>query len=185
MSKYEKLMERKNEIILKSIGIDYSKYETGKLSFDYEGLMKDVGYCLEEVKEIQKEVGVGNTPLLELKNITKLARKVSKTGHAARIFVKDESCNPSGSFKDRRASISVFDAMKRGYKGVGAATSGNYGAAVASQANIRGLKCIIANECYDSRKVGQPEILEKGRKCEGFGAEVIRLSVGLNYFIHT
>ena len=182
MNKYEELMERKNEIILKSIGIDYSKYETGKLSFDYEGLMKDVGYCLDEVKEIQNEVGVGNTPLLELKNITKLARKISKTGHAARIFVKDESCNPSGSFKDRRASISVFDAMNRGYKGVGAATSGNYGAAVASQANIRGLKCIIANECYDSRKVGQPEILEKGRKCEGFGAEVIRLSVGPELF---
>lgn len=182
MNKYEELMERKNEIILKSIGIDYSKYETGKLSFDYEGLMKDVGYCLDEVKDIQNEVGVGNTPLIELKNITKLARATSKTGHAARIFVKDESCNPSGSFKDRRASISVFDAMNRGYKGVGAATSGNYGAAVASQANIRGLKCIIANECYDSRKVGQPEILEKGRKCEGFGAEVIRLSVGPELF---
>jgi cysteine synthase len=182
VSKYEKLMERKNEIILKSIGIDYSKYETGKLSFDYEGLMKDVGYCLEEVKEIQKEVGVGNTPLLELKNLTKLARKVSKTGCAARIFAKDESCNPSGSFKDRRAAISVFDAMKRGYIGVGAATSGNYGSAVASQANIRGLKCIIANECYDSKKVGQPEILEKGRKCEGFGAEVVRLTVGPELF---
>ncbi|MGH4137443.1 2-amino-4-oxopentanoate thiolase subunit OrtB [Clostridium sp.] len=182
MNKYEELMQHKNEIILKSIGIDYSKYETGKLSFDYEGLMKDVGYCLDEVKEIQNDVGVGNTPLLELKNITKLARKISKTGHAARIFVKDESCNPSGSFKDRRASISVYDAMKRGYLGVGAATSGNYGAAVASQANIRGLKCIIANECYDSKKVGQPEILEKARKCEGFGAEVIRLSVGPELF---
>jgi len=182
VNKYEELMARKNEIILKSIGIDYNKYETGKISFDYEKLMKDVGYCLDEVKEIQNEVGVGNTPLLELKNITKLARKVSKTGRAARIFVKDESCNPSGSFKDRRASISVYDAMKRGYKGVGAATSGNYGAAVASQANIRGLKCIIANECYDSKKVGQPEILEKGRKCEGFGAEVIRLTVGPELF---
>ncbi|MCJ7689395.1 MAG: 2-amino-4-oxopentanoate thiolase subunit OrtB [Clostridiaceae bacterium] len=182
MSKYDDLMKRKNEIIFKSIGIDYSKYEIGKLSFDYEGLMRDVEYSFEEVKEIQKEVGVGNTPLIELKNITKLARKTSKTGHAARIFVKDESCNPSGSFKDRRACISVFDAMKRGYKGVGAATSGNYGAAVASQANIRGLKCIIANECYDSRKVGQPEILEKGRKCEGFGAEVVRLTVGPELF---
>lgn len=182
MTKYIELMERKNEIILRSIGIDYNKYETGKLSFDYEGLMKDVGYCLEEVREIQKDVGVGNTPLIELKNLTKLARKVSKTGRAARIFVKDESCNPSGSFKDRRAAISVFDAMKRGYTGVGAATSGNYGAAVASQANIRGLKCVIANECYDSKKIGQPEILEKGRKCEGYGAEVVRLTVGPELF---
>lgn len=182
MNKYEKLMARKNEIMLKSVGIDFSKYETGNLSFDYERLMKDVGYSLNEVKRIQREVGVGNTPLLELRNITKLARKCSKTGKAARIFVKDESCNPSGSFKDRRASISVYNAMKEGYKGVAAATSGNYGAAVASQANMRGLKCIIANECYDSRKVGQPEILEKGRKCEGYGAEVLRLTVGPELF---
>lgn len=182
MNKYEELMARKSQIMLKSVGIDFDKYETGKLSFDYEGLMRDVGYCLEEVREIQKEAGVGNTPLIELKNITKLARKASKTGKAARIFIKDESCNPSGSFKDRRASVSVYDAMKRGYKGVAAATSGNYGAAVASQANIRGLKCVIANECYDSRKVGQPEIIEKGRKCEGYGAEVVRLTVGPELF---
>lgn len=182
MNKYEELMARKSQIMLKSVGIDFDKYETGKLSFNYEGLMRDVGYCLEEVREIQKEAGVGNTPLIELKNITKLARKASETGKAARIFIKDESCNPSGSFKDRRASVSVYDAMKRGYKGVAAATSGNYGAAVASQANIRGLKCIIANECYDSRKIGQPEIIEKGRKCEGYGAEVVRLTVGPELF---
>lgn len=182
MNKYEELISRKNEIMLKSVGIDFEKYESGKLSFDYESLMRDVGYSFQEVREIQTEVGVGNTPLLELKNITALARKVSKTGKAARIFIKDESCNPSGSFKDRRASVSVYDAMKRGYKGVAAATSGNYGAAVASQANIRGLKCIIANECYDSKKVGQPEIIEKGRKCEGYGAEVVRLTVGPELF---
>ncbi len=182
MNKYEELMARKSQIMLKSVGIDFDKYEAGKLSFNYEGLMRDVGYCLEEVREIQKEAGVGNTPIIELKNITKLARKASKTGKAARIFIKDESCNPSGSFKDRRASVSVYDAMKRGYKGVAAATSGNYGAAVASQANIRGLKCIIANECYDSRKIGQPEIIEKGRKCEGYGAEVVRLTVGPELF---
>ncbi|WP_125154368.1 2-amino-4-oxopentanoate thiolase subunit OrtB [Clostridium rectalis] len=182
MNKYEELMARKNEIMLKSVGIDYDKYEDGKLSFNYEKLMEDIGYSLEEIESIQKEAGVGNTPLLELRNITKLARKVSKTGKAARIFVKDESCNPSGSFKDRRASVSVYDAMKRGYKGVAAATSGNYGAAVASQANIRGLRCIIANECYDSKKIGQPEILEKGRKCEGYGSEVLRLTVGPELF---
>jgi len=132
--------------------------------------------------KIQREVGVGNTPLLELRNITALARKVSKTGKAARIFVKDESCNPSGSFKDRRASVSVYDAKERGYKGVASATSGNYGAAVASQAAMKGLKCTIVQECYDSKKVGQPEILEKGRKCEWLGAEVLQLTVGPELF---
>jgi cysteine synthase len=175
-------MQHKNKLMLKSVGIDYSLYETGKLSFDYEKMMRELGYSISDVMSIQEESGVGNTPIIELKNITSLARKVSKTGKAARIFIKDESCNPSGSFKDRRASVSVYDAKKRGYKGVAAATSGNYGAAVASQAAKRGLKSIIVQECYDSRKVGQPEILEKARKCECLGAEVLRLSVGPELF---
>jgi len=174
VNKYEALMERKNEIMIKSVGIDFSKYETGALAFDYEAMMRDTGYSLSDIMKIQREVGVGNTPLLELKNITALARKVSKSGKAARIFIKDESCNPSGSFKDRRASVSVYDAKQRGYKGVASATSGNYGAAVASQAAMKGLKSIIVQECYDSKKVGQPEILEKGRKCECLGAEVLQ-----------
>lgn len=182
MNKYEEVMSRKNEIMIKSVGMDFEKYESGNIAFDYEGMMRDIGYSLEEIKNIQEEVGVGNTPLLELKNITALARKVSKTGKAARIFVKDESCNPSGSFKDRRASVSVYDAKVRGYKGVASATSGNYGAAVASQAAMRGLKCIIVQECYDSKKVGQPEIIEKGRKCEYLGAEVLQLTVGPELF---
>ncbi|HAE91629.1 MAG TPA: PLP-dependent lyase/thiolase, partial [Tissierella sp.] len=63
-----------------------------------------------------------------------------------------------------------------------AATSGNYGAAVASQAAMQGLKCIIVQECYDSRGVGQPEIIEKARACEAYGAEVVQLTVGPELF---
>ena len=63
-----------------------------------------------------------------------------------------------------------------------AASSGNYGAAVASQAAKRGLKAIILQEVYDSRKVGQPEILEKTRACEAYGAEVWQLTVGPELF---
>jgi hypothetical protein len=35
---------------------------------------------------------------------------------------------------------------------------------------------------FDSRGVGQPEIIEKGRKCEAYGAEVLKLSVGPELF---
>jgi len=63
-----------------------------------------------------------------------------------------------------------------------AATSGNYGAAVASQASQRNLKCIVIQEVYDSRGVGQPEIIEKGRACEAYGAEVLKLTVGPELF---
>ncbi|WP_123054281.1 2-amino-4-oxopentanoate thiolase subunit OrtB [Clostridium sp. JN-1] len=179
---YAAVTARNNEIIKNATGMDYSLYESGNIAFDYERMMNDTGYTLEDIIKIQREVGVGNTPLLELKNLTALARKISPKGKGARIFVKDEQCNPSGSFKDRRASISAYHAKKLGYKGIAASTSGNYGAAVASQAAMRNLKCIIVQECYDSRKVGQPEILEKQRKCECFGAEVIQLTVGPELF---
>jgi len=179
---YQALIERKNEIMKKSVGIDYSKYENGKIGFDYERLLSDSGYDLEEIMKIQKASGVGNTPLKELKNMTMLARKVAPKGYGARIFVKDESLNDSGSFKARRASISCYHAKKIGYKGVIAATSGNYGAAVASQAAKYGLKCIIVQECFDSRGIGQPEIIEKARACEAYGAEVVQLSVGPELF---
>lgn len=179
---YLGVMERKNEIMKKAVGIDYQRFESSPLVFDYEKMMKEVGYDLETIRQIQQETGVGQTPLLELQNITKLVRKTSKPGYGARIFLKDEASNPSGSYKARRASVSVYHAEKNGYQGVVAATSGNYGAAVASQAAMRGLKCIIVQEVYDSSGLGQPEIIEKGRKCEAYGAEVLQLTVGPELF---
>ena len=179
---YSAVMSRKNEIMKRAIGIDYAIFENEGLGFDYERMMRETGYTLEEMQEIQGRTGVGNTPLLELRNLTALARKVAKPGKGARIFIKDEASNPSGSFKARRAANAVYHAKKLGYKGVIAATSGNYGSAVASQAAMHGLKCIIVQETYDSRGVGQPEIVEKARKCEAYGAEVIQLSVGPELF---
>lgn len=179
---YQAIMDQKAEIMRSSVGIDYEKYITGPLSFDYERMLSDAGYDLETIRTIQSRTAVGNTPLVELKNLTELLRAVSKPGMGARIFVKDEAANPSGSFKDRRASLSVYEAKKREYKGVAAATSGNYGAAVASQAAKAGLRCIVVQEAFDSKGIAQPEIAEKTRACEAYGAEVIRLSVGPELF---
>jgi cysteine synthase len=181
-SPYESLMARKGEIMKKSVGIDYSRYESGSVAFDFEVLMKDIGYSLQDIQKIQTETGVGQTPLYELKNLTALCRRTAPRGKGARIFLKDEAVNPSGSFKARRAAVSVYHAKRLGFKGVIAATSGNYGAAVASQAAMLGLKCIILQECYDSRGKGQPEIIEKARLCVAYGAEVIQLSVGPELF---
>ena len=179
---YDSVMGRSNDIMKEALGLDYNEFESGSVAFDYEALMKATGYTLDEVAKIQSRTGVGNTPLLELRNITALARKYAKPGYGARIFAKDEAANASGSFKARRAACAVAHAKKLGYKGVIAATSGNYGAAVASQAAMQGLDCIIVQECYDSHGVGQPEIVEKARKCEAFGAEVIQLTVGPELF---
>ncbi|NLY71345.1 MAG: PLP-dependent lyase/thiolase [Clostridiales bacterium] len=179
---YNSVMARRGEIMKKSVGIDYSKFESGSIAFDYERMMRETGYSLEEIQKIQRSVHVGDTPIIELRNLTALARKYAKPGYGARIFIKDEACNPSGSFKARRAANSVYHAKKLGFKGVVTATSGNYGAAVASQAAMAGLKCIVVQECYDSKGVGQPEIVEKARKSEALGAEVVQLSVGPELF---
>jgi len=182
---YSAVMARSNEIMKASVGMDYDDYISSPIAFDYERMMRDTGYSHEEIVKIQAETKVGNTPLFELKRLTEAVRKISEPGKGARILLKDEAANASGSFKARRAALSVFEAAKKGFKGVVAATSGNYGAAVASQANQRGLKCIVIQEVYDSRGVGQPEIIEKGRKCEAYGAEVIKLTVGPElFYIH-
>ena len=179
---YSAIMARKNEIIRNSVGVDYDQFEYPGIGFDYEKMMAATGYTLPELQRVQALFSVGNTPLIELKNLTKLARKCAPKGKGARIFIKDEAANPSGSFKARRSCISVYQAKKLGYKGVIAATSGNYGAAVACHAAMAGLKCIIVQECYDSEGKGQPEIIEKARKCEALGAEVVQLTVGPELF---
>ncbi len=82
-----------------------------------------------------------------------------RPGKGARILLKDEAANPSGSFKVRRAALAVHEAKRLGFEGVIAATSGNYGAAVASQAAQQGLGCIVLQEVFDSswsRPAGDP-----------------------------
>ncbi len=179
---YEAVMARRGDIVRASVGIDYAAYATGTLAFDYERLLSDTGYDLPAIEAVQLRTGVGATPLVELDNLTALGRALAPAGCGARILLKDEAANPSGSFKDRRASLSAHEARAKGYPGIAAATSGNYGAAVASQGAKAGLPCVIVQEAFDSHGVAQPEIAEKARACEAYGAEVLRLSVGPELF---
>jgi 2-amino-4-ketopentanoate thiolase beta subunit len=181
---YAAVMARRGEIVSRAAGIGYSSFERGGLAFDYEAMMACTGYDHARAREVQRETKVGSTPLLELRRLTALVRTMAAPGMGARIVVKDEADNASGSFKARRASLAVHHAVEAGYPGVIAATSGNYGAAVASQAAMRGLPCIVIQEVYDSAGRGQPEIVEKGRACRAYGAEVIQLTVGPELFYY-
>jgi 2-amino-4-ketopentanoate thiolase beta subunit len=182
--KTDEILARRGEIMVRALGMDYSEFERSPIAFDYEAMMSAHGYTLEDIIAIQTAGGVGNTPLLELRNLADMVRSYAEPGYGARIFVKDEAANMAGSFKDRRASVSIHVAREKGYAGVIAATSGNYGAAVSSQAARAGLRCIIVQEAFDSHKIGQPEIIEKSRICEAFGAEVLQLTVGPELFSH-
>ena len=84
---------------------------------------------------------IGRTPMLELTNLEKRDRL------AARLVVKLESANPSGSAKDRAALAMIEDAERRGLLGPGSViiepTSGNTGIGLCSVATSRGYRCII------------------------------------------
>ncbi|MDH6197765.1 threonine dehydratase [Mycobacterium frederiksbergense] len=170
-------------VIERATGVDYSRFEGDGVGFDYAELMASPPFSWEEVRRIQQAHKVGDTPLLELPQLTKMVRHMARPGFGAQLLLKDEAANASGSFKARRASLAVALAKRLGYPGVIAATSGNYGAAVASQAAMHGLKCIIVQEVFDSSGIGQPEILEKTRACEALGAEVVQLTVGPELFL--
>ena len=82
---------------------------------------------------------VGNTPLLELKNIEK--------GLEARILAKLESFNPGGSVKDRVALAMINDAEEKGLLLPGGTiiepTSGNTGIGLSAIGTARGYRVII------------------------------------------
>jgi len=84
-------MAERDDIMKSSVGLDYSRYATGSLAFDYERLLADTGYDIDSTHRIQSQTAVGNTPVIELHNVTKLIRVAAKPGKGARVFVKDEA----------------------------------------------------------------------------------------------
>ncbi len=81
-------------------------------------------------------LGEGMTPLLRL---PRLGRRLGLD----RLYLKDESQNPTWSFKDRMGSIGASKALEFGCQVLTAASSGNGGAATAAYAARGGLKSII------------------------------------------
>jgi threonine synthase len=73
----------------------------------------------------------GNTPLLEA---PKLSERVG-----ARVFLKIEGANPTGSFKDRGMTVAISKAAEEGAKVVVCASTGNTSASAAAYAARAGM----------------------------------------------
>ena len=90
---YAAVLSRRNEIMKESLGIDFDTYVSSPVAFDYERMMADTGYSLDDIARIQFETKVGGTPLHELTRLTEAVRAFSGPGKGARILVKDEAAN--------------------------------------------------------------------------------------------
>jgi threonine synthase len=81
-------------------------------------------------------LGEGCTPLLPM------PRAGAALG-LQHLFVKDETRQPTGSFKDRLACVGVSAARAMGARVIVSSSSGNAGAAAAAYAARCGLSCVI------------------------------------------
>jgi threonine synthase len=81
-------------------------------------------------------LGEGGTPLLSL------PRVAARLG-LMHLRAKDETRQPTGSFKDRLACVGVGAARRQGARVIVSSSSGNAGAAAAAYAARAGLACII------------------------------------------
>ena len=90
------------------------------------------------------DVGFENTPLHRV-GLTPVYQPESlrKELGLKKLFIKDESCNPSASFKDRASAIVVSRAIEAGINTIIAASTGNAGAAMACMAASVGKRAII------------------------------------------
>jgi threonine synthase len=81
-------------------------------------------------------LGEGGTPLVAAPALA------SRLGVRS-VLVKDESQNPTWSYKDRLAAVAVTKAVELGKDTVVVASSGNHGAAVAAYAAAAGIRCVV------------------------------------------
>ena len=106
---------------------------------------------------------IGNTPLVEVKNIEK------ELGLEARVLVKLEYFNPAGSAKDRIAKGMIEDAEEKGLLKEGSViiepTSGNTGIGLAAIAAAKGYRIILT----------MPETMSVERRniLKAYGAEIV------------
>lgn len=69
--------------------------------------------------------------------------RLAKTLGIKNLYVKNDTVNPTYSFKDRPAAVAVSKALEFGFSAVGCASTGNLAAATAAHAAKAGLPCYV------------------------------------------
>ncbi|MES2377606.1 MAG: threonine synthase [Bacteroidota bacterium] len=105
-------------------------------------------------------LGEGFTPILPVNNLKKF------TGDNE-VFWKDESGNPTGSFKARGISAAVSKAKELGIQVIATPTAGNAGGALAAYAASAGIQAIV----YMPKQT--PQVFKD--ECHLYGAQLVEI----------
>lgn len=120
------------------------KYDYGRIkNVVTKGLLKSRNHDLWRYKELLPvdpnfivSMGEGGTPLIQ-------CFKLAKYLNLPQLYIKDESRNPTWSFKDRINSVAISKACEFGASTIVIASTGNHGASTAAYAARAGLPCIV------------------------------------------
>ncbi|MEM4591318.1 MAG: threonine synthase [Nitrososphaerota archaeon] len=86
--------------------------------------------------ENKVDIGAGYTPLIR-------AERLGKKLGVKSLYIKNDTVNPTHSFKDRPASLAVSKGREFGLNAVGCASTGNLAGATAAHATAGGLPCYV------------------------------------------
>ncbi|HXD39808.1 MAG TPA: pyridoxal-phosphate dependent enzyme [Ramlibacter sp.] len=104
----------------------------GILEAEWEGDAPVFGVPLPIEPEWFPRIPVGNTPLWA-------PERLRRDYAAPKLWLKDDTCNPSGSFKDRASYLVAAFARKHGVKEVVLASTGNAASSMAAVGAAAGL----------------------------------------------
>jgi len=94
-------------------------------------------------------LGEGGTPL-------RRADRLAEAFHFKNLYLKDETRNPTYSFKDRSAALIISDAKSRGYDSIVCASNGNHGASISAYATKEDIQCnLVIPSGVDIGKLAQ------------------------------
>jgi len=97
--------------------------------------------------DLEFSLGEGNTSLIELS-------RLRKKQNLPPAFAKNETVNPTHSFKDRGTSVAVQKAISIGFKKIGTVSTGNMASSTAAYGAKAGLKTyIFLKEGSSSEKI--------------------------------
>lgn len=106
------------------------------------------------------DLGEGATPLVALRHPIS-----PDLPPGAEVLIKEEACNPTGSFKARGLSLAVNRARELGVPGVQLASAGNAALALCAYATAAGLPARVALPADTPAEIS--------RRCAAYGAQIL------------